>query len=354
MAAGGFDPRDGAGVDELTVRRIVPQRWRVPAPAARDLVRWPAEFGRRFIVFVDTEEEFDWSAPFSREARAVTATVAIPEAQRRFADRGVAPVYLADYPIAADERSAAILRAVIADGRSAVGAQLHPWVNPPDEEEVSPAASFAGNLPEALEAAKLDRLTDVITRAVGVRPVAFRAGRYGLGPATLRLLAARGYRLDGSMRSWFDYRADGGPDFAAIGPHAFRPAEADGVIELPPTTLFTGSLRSLGRSLHHAAGGVPFARGALARAGLLSRVPLTPEGVPIEEACEAVRVAVSDDVRVLSLSFHSPSLVPGHTPYVRDAADLAHFWRWWGAIFDTLASLDIQPVTLDELLAAAG
>lgn len=323
--------------------------WRVPPPAPGDLIRWPADFGRRFIVFVDTEEEFDWAAPFSREARSVETIAALPAVHRRFAARGVHPCYLCDYPVVADPAAAAVLRALAEEG-GAIGAQLHPWVNPPHDEEPSAHHSFAGNLPPGLEAAKLDRLTDAITAAVGQAPRVFRAGRYGLGPDTAALLAARGYRLDTSMRARFDYAADGGPDFRAIGADAFR---LGALVELPLTTIYTGAWRRHGPALHRRAASIPRGQGVLARAGLLSRVPLTPEGVPIAEACAAVRVAAAEGLPLLNFSFHSPSLVPGHTPYVRDPADLARFTGWWDTMLGLLERLGIRPITLDDLLDAA-
>lgn len=324
-------------------------RWRVAPPAPDALVRWPADFGPRFVVFVDTEEEFDWSAPFSREARSVAATAALPAMHRRFAARGVHPCYLCDYPVVADPAAAGVLRELAEEG-GAIGAQLHPWVNPPHEEKLSAWLSFAGNLPPALEAAKLERLTAAITGAVGQPPRIFRAGRYGLGPATIALLAAQGYRVDTSMRAHFDYGGAGGPDYRAIGSAPFR---IGGLLELPLTTVFTGRLRRHGAVLHHAAARLPRGPGLLARSGLLSRVPLTPEGVPIAEASEAVRIAVGEGLPLLNFSFHSPSLVPGHTPYVRDAADLARFHRWWDAMLGLLGRLGVQPVSIDELLDAA-
>ena len=324
-------------------------RWRVAPPAPDALVRWPADFGQRFVVLVDTEEEFDWSAPFSREARSVAAAAALPAMHRRFAARGVHPCYLCDYPVVADPAAAGVLR-VLAEEGGAIGAQLHPWVNPPHEEKPSAWLSFAGNLPPALEAAKLERLTAAITGAVGQPPRIFRAGRYGLGPATIALLAAQGYRVDTSMRAHFDYGGVGGPDYRAIGSAPFR---IGGLLELPLTTVFTGRLRRHGAALHHAAARLPRGPGLLARSGLLSRVPLTPEGVPIAEASEAVRIAVGEGLPLLNFSFHSPSLVPGHTPYVRDAADLERFHRWWDAMLDLLGRFGVQPVSIDELLDAA-
>ncbi|WP_066781002.1 polysaccharide deacetylase family protein [Sphingomonas sp. CCH5-D11] len=328
--------------------------WRMPPPAPDQQIRWPATFGKRFIVFVDTEEEFDWGAPFSREGRSVQAIAALPDMHRRFGSRGVYPCYLCDHPVAADACAAEILRTLIADGRSAIGAQLHPWVNPPHDEKISARLSFAGNLPPALESAKLDVLTRTIVEAFGQAPLAFRAGRYGLGPHTLELLASRGFRLDTSVRSHHDYSAQGGPDFSAIGPGAFRCATSKPLIELPLTTVYTGALRAAGRRWQRVADHVPRGPGLLARTRLLSRVPLTPEGVSIGEACAAVRMAARDDLRLLTLSFHSPSLVPGHTPYVRDANDLSRFWTWWEVMFEELDRLGYAPATLAEVLQAAG
>ena len=77
-------------------------------------------------------------------------------------------------------------------GECDVGTQLHPWVNPPFDEAVTPANSFTGNLPVPLQRAKLHALTDAIEAATGMRPTVYRAGRYGIGRHTARLLARGG------------------------------------------------------------------------------------------------------------------------------------------------------------------
>ena len=58
-------------------------------------------------------------------------------------------------------------------------------------------------------------------------------------------------------------------------------------------------------------------------------------------------------MRAISFSFHSPSLEPGHTPYVRDAADLARFWTWWDGVLNLLAREGVQPASAEQLVAAA-
>lgn len=309
--------------------------------------------GARFVLLVDTEEEFDWSKPPSRAARSVTATGALPAAHRRFRAWGVPVTYMVSHPVATDPRAAGALGEVLAEGGAGIGTHLHPWVNPPFRDAAEPTTIYPGALPRSLEAAKLDVLTDAVERATGVRPRAYRAGRYGIGPATPGLLAARGYVLDSSVRARYDYRSDGGPDFQGLSSHATWSGLDGDLIELPLTTVFTGRWRRRGPVIYPRAARLRFASGALARLGLLSQVALTPEDMSAADAMEAVRVAVGEGVRVLNFAFHSPSLVPGNTPYVRDAIDRARFWRWWEAVLALLDRLDVRAAALDEVIAAA-
>lgn len=314
-------------------------------PDASARLRLPDDFGTRFILFGDAEEEFDWQAPFDRHATATTAFAALPAANARFASAGLVPCWLADWPVVDNPASAAILRALVEDGSATVGTQLHPWVSPPFSEEVGAHNSFTGNLPRALQAAKLAMLTDRIEATIGVRPVVYRAGRYGIGRDTAELLVAAGYRLDVSVRASFDYRNQGGPDFTRHPLWPYRIAEEFN--ELPLTTAFTGMLANwpgLFRAEH--------LRGTMARSGLLARVALTPEGVPVADAITAIDTLLDLGHRLFSLSFHTPSLVPGHTPYVRDARDLATFWRWWDGVFAHFARRGVLPAGLDDVLTA--
>ena len=323
-------------------------RYRLASPP--DPIVWRPGFAPRYTLFVDVEEQFDWNAPFERTRHSTSAMAAFPEAHARFREQGVALTCLVDYPIVDDPAAVGILRTVVADGRSEIGAQLHPWVNPPFGEPLTPAMSFAGNLPEGLEAAKLRFLTDTIATAFGRRPRAYRAGRYGVGPDTVATLTALGYRLDSSVRPGYDYSAEGGPDFSSSDP---RPCRVGALLSVPLSTLYVGALRGRGAALYRTLGRVPYARGVASRLGLLSRVALTPEDMPIAAALEAVTIAVGEGVELLNFAFHSPSFVPGNTPYVRDAADLRTFHDWWSAMLTRLDRLGVRNASLDEILENA-
>lgn len=324
-------------------------------PAASDLVELAADERSRFWVTIDTEEDFDWAAPFARTGYGLASVPALADCQSYFARAHVNPIYLVDWPIVADDRAVAILGAAQTDGDCEIGAQLHPWVTPPHDEDVNARNSYTGNLPTDLQRAKMTALRDAIRDRFGVSPTVYRAGRYGLGPDSANMLAELGFRCDTSVRTGFDYRAGHGPDYRGASLHPWWVRTSAGpVLEMPVTTVFGGLLGGAGRRVYHrVARNGTHAGAALARLGLVERIALTPEGIPAERACKAIDIAVDLRLPVLNFSFHSPSLQPGNTPYVRSQPDLDLFYRWWDVVLDHLARRGVEATTAAAILARA-
>ncbi len=321
-------------------------------PGQPEFVRFEEGFGQRFVVTVDTEEEFDWTAPLDRHRHSIDTIPEIARFQQFCEGYGVVPIYLIDYPIAASPAISEVLADAVAAGRAEIGIQLHPWVNPPHVEDVNQHNSYAGNLPPELEAEKFRLLRDTIEKRFDKAPLIYRAGRYGTGANTAAMLAEAGVAIDTSVRSLFDYSASGGPNYRD---HPLSPYWIDrqnGLLELPVTTLFCGPLRRLGPALYPLFWRNPRLRGAMARAGLLERIPLTPEGVPVKSALRGIDQAIASALPVLVFSFHSPSLAPGYTPYVRTANDLGAFYQWWRQVFDRLAQRGVKPASAAEVIAS--
>src|SRR5215471_19277218 len=85
----------------------------------------------RLFTVVDTEEEFDWNAPFSRANTSVAAIRQIGRLQSVLSRYGVKPTYVVDFPIASQPEGYRPLKELADGGAARVGAHLHPWVNPP-------------------------------------------------------------------------------------------------------------------------------------------------------------------------------------------------------------------------------
>jgi len=322
----------------------------VPPPEAR--ARFRSGFGQRFLLTVDTEEEFDWDGPIAREGFSLDHIPRLRKFQQFCESEGVSPLYLIDWPIATSSLAADILKDPVREGKAEVGIQLHPWVNPPFDEDVSEHNSFAGNLPPELERAKFRRLRDTIEERFDTLPLVYRAGRYGVGPHTADVLRECGVAIDTSVRAKFNYSAGGGADFRRHPLHPYWLGDTRRLLELPLTTVFWGLLRKQGDWLHPILWRVPSLRGVLAKLGLLERIPLTPEGVSVEEAIRGIDIAIDDGLPVLVLSFHSPSLRPGHTPYVREDRDLDALYDWWRRVFAYLEQRGVRPTTAKEIVDA--
>ena len=325
-----------------------------------ETAKYPRDAGPFLLVIVDTEEEFDWQT-FSRSACNVGSIQHQVRAQRIFDRYGVVPTYAVDYAVAAQEEGYGPLREFLKDGRCGIGAHLHPWVTPPFEEEVSARNSFPCNLSIDLELRKLAALTEVISRNFGVRPVLYKAGRYGADAETTMALEALHYEIDCSMLPWTDLTQQSGPDFHGCTSDLYWFGEGSMLLEIPLTTGLVGGLQWAGQSVYRWLD-TPQARrfrvmGAFARAGLLDRIRLTPEGTTLGEAKRVSRILLDHyGQRVFTITYHSPSLEPGNTPYVRSETDLADFLRWIEGylefFFGELGGVGSTPAEVFRLAAA--
>jgi hypothetical protein len=304
-------------------------------------------------VVIDTEEEFDWRKPFSREHTGVAHVRHLTQHNRLYERFGLKPTYVVDHPVAAAPEAYTPLRELAASGVCEVGAHLHPWVNPPFIEEVGLTNSFPGNLPAALEREKLRLLGEVIQKNIGLKPTVYRAGRFGIGPATAETLIDLGYQVDTSVVPRTDFRSMKGPDFTRweSGPRWFRDTR---LLEVPVTADWIGPLSGVEPVLRGVfASGIGRQLklgGVLARSRLLERIRLTPEGMSFSDLRRLVLAMYGAGHRVFNLIYHSPSVVAGNTPYVRSEAERTSFQATIERFLDFfLGELGGSAITLSEL-----
>jgi len=215
---------------------------------SKKFIRFSVDARPILLIAVHTEEEFDWSKPFDRLNTSVTHMPELVRLHDTFLKHGAFGTYLIDYPVASDEASVGILSKILTTGSAAIGAHLHPWVNPPFAETVCPHNSYPGNLSRELEKDKLRTLTTQIERHLGERPKAYLAGRYGFGEHSLSVLQELQYRMDLSGVAMGDFRGDGGPDFRSLDNSCFWEG-IPSILRVPHTTADIGLLCRNGRRL---------------------------------------------------------------------------------------------------------
>ena len=306
-----------------TTSPVLPQPGSLFSRAYTPVLPDPASPPTLFVV-VDTEAEFDWRKPFSRQLTAVSAMDDIERGQAVFDRYGLRPIYVVDYPVATQPRGYSRLNSIMQRDGCAIGAHLHPWTTPPFEEEVSARNSYPGNLPPELEERKLATLTAAIRDAFDISPVFYKAGRYGFGPSTPDALVRHGLRVDFSVLPGADLRRRGGPDFRRLESVPYRIADTS-ILSVPMTRSYVGaapSLRRVGEAAQGRAWSKPlYVNAVLARTRLAETITLTPEGVTAAEQIRMLRAMLERGTRQFVLHYHSPSLSPGHTPYARNGAE---------------------------------
>ncbi len=312
----------------------------------------------QLLVVVDTEETFDWAAPFDRDSTDTKAMSEIGRGQDLCEAAGLAPTYVVDYPVASDARAMGRLSKYQADKRATIGAHLHSWVSPPFEEVVNTTNSYQGNLPIPLEKKKLYALRKRIEENSGTVPVIHKAGRYGFGWGTTKNLLELGFSVDLSASPGFDMTGDGGPNHDRISNAPLWLDDRRSLLSIPGTGGFVGLLRGMGPALQNCADsslGLKFrATGILSRLCFMERIRLSPEGFNLEEMKKLTYSLLNQGEKVFTLTYHSPSLDVGCTPYVRDKHDLKEFLgkmkNYFRFFFDELGGRPAAPLSLLEEL----
>jgi hypothetical protein len=147
--------------------------------------------------------------------------------------------------------------------------------------------------------------------------------------APRELLADLGFRIDLSTSPGFNWSGDGGPDYTRYSNDPYWIRGRHDILEIPTTGGYFGPLRRAGLALTPVDNVRPRLEspfGAyLRKLRLARRAMLTPEGFRLVDLQALAEALLAQGTRVLTLSFHSPSAHPGHTPFVRSQAELAAF-----------------------------
>ena len=315
------------------------------------------------IVSIDTEED-NWY----RTRQVTCENIRELLRQEAFFDRlGVRPTYFTTYQVARHGWAARVIQEVAASDRAEVAAHLHPWNTPPLTEACTPRHSMLKNLPAELQHAKLRALTLELEQVFGAAPTSFRAGRYGVGRETVAALLDCGYRVDSSVTpfvSWEEF--DDGPSFVgapldvyrlAPGREVTEPAEDGPLTEVPLSCGFSRTPFTRWQRVRGALDRPSLRRfhllGIAARAGICKRIVLSPELASARDLLTLSRRLLEQGVRHLHLSWHSPSLKPGLSPFTSSHADVDRLFGTVETYLEQLSQLTpLRFVTVSEAAEA--
>ncbi|MBX3230901.1 MAG: hypothetical protein KIT84_36190 [Labilithrix sp.] len=248
--------------------------------------------------------------------------------QPLFASYGAKPTYLVSPEVIRDARSAEELTNIGAGCE--LGAHLHGEYAEPGAWEPEVTRDFQRDYEGDIEKRKLTYLTDQFIRTFQHQPVSFRAGRFGIGPRTIRILEDLGYSVESSVTPNVDWSKAGSPGltFADAPTQPYRPDPDDPtrpgsstILEIPITIRprFLNLLPGIGKKL-----GPRWLRPTWTSGEALVRLAE-------DEIGEARRATPGRPV-VLNAMLHNTEVIPDASPY----ADAEHDAR---AILDRLRVL---------------
>jgi hypothetical protein len=285
-------------------------------------------------VSIDTEED-NWGC--YQASGATTRNIEhLRELQDVLARWGARPTYLVNRPPLLSAPAVRVLGELAQRPDVEIGGHCHPWNTPPSTDEGAESSMMCG-LPLETNRAKVAEVTRLIRQELGVTPCTFRAGRWGFGPTVSEALASQGYIVDASVTPFLDWSAEGGPDYSEIPCRPYRfdptrpfhPDSGGSMVEIPTTVAFLrGNQRILPlvrRLLERSRWRRLRIIGILDGIGLLRRRWLSPEVTRAQDLVQLAAACQRSGLPVLDLTFHSCTLLPGATPFVRTADDRKRF-----------------------------
>lgn len=287
----------------------------------------------RFLVTIDTEEEREWGSAYEDHSQYTVENIKyLPALQEVFNKHGVVATYLIDYPVAVNEAAMQILNGFRRGQNAEIGTHLHPWVNPPYEEERTVANSFTHNLPPELQYKKMKMLTEAIAQSTGEQPKTYRAGRYGFDESTVPVLLELGYTVDTSVVPFRQAKMKFEPGFGylpSIEPYFLdeknvRQAGKSKLYEVPLTVGFN---RPIAKWLAARYTSLPNigARRLLKKAFGLDLYWLRPSYANLRQMIELSEQQIRNGATVLNMMFHSNELMPMGSKYNKTNEDVQRY-----------------------------
>lgn len=275
------------------------------------------------LVTVDTEEAFDWNATFCKiEYNIDNLFIYHKKFQDFYQRHHVQTILAVSYPLLDDDKSVELLKEIFSKKLALSAIHLHPWVTPPHKETRNAFNSYAGNLPFELEEQKIITMCEIFEARLGIRPKIYKAGRYGIGKNTSKILEKLGFEYDLSYLSGRNFSYDGGPDQRHITDEYFK---TNNITHIPVTGGFLGDfshIKFLQNLVLKEKIGFLKVRGLLSRLRWCEFINLTPENMPLEEMELLTQDLYQKGREIFQLSFHSSSFLAGYLPHAQTEEDV--------------------------------
>ena len=281
---------------------------------------------------IDTEEDGAWDGKYPRHDECTVKNVAYLQSFQNFCNRlGVLPTYLIDFPVANNKESISVLKSFSDQKNCEIGSHVHSWCNPPYEAENNIRNTFLNNLPQDLQLKKLKVLTEAIEDNFSIKPVSYRAGRYGFDASSIPVLEELEYKVDTSIVPFRNVKNVDEPSFGKVQLEPFfldyKDISHEGnssILEIPITVEFTRRIPGFLKSIYPDFPDIGFRR-LLRKFFDVDLIWLRPSYASLNQMIKLVDSVIASQNTVLNMMFHSSELMPGGSPYNETPEDVSNF-----------------------------
>jgi hypothetical protein len=297
---------------------------------------------KSLCITIDTEPDCDVHWMRSDPLTFESVLSGIGSLLRPIWDRyKIKPVYFISPEVIGDDDCCAALKIEMELGAE-IGAHLHSEYIEPQKKYDTFAGTSSKQYPcfscsTEIEFAKIRNLTELIAEKLGVRPVSYRAARYGADLDTIKSLEKLQYKVDSSVTPEIDWSSQNGPD------HSKAPKQPYFIS--PDDYYLQGNSKILEVPITISRKRAPF----LPNKWLFYRW-LRPTHMTVTEMKMLANEFVAyHDTPVLNMMFHSMELVPKKTPFVRTGIGLKMYLSRLEKIIKYLTDKGFKSKTLSEI-----
>lgn len=302
-------------------------------------------------VTIDTEPDCDIHWRRSNPLTFSSVLYGIPELLRPIWNRyGIKPTYFVSPEVIMNVECCEVFKKEIELG-SEVGAHLHSEYIEPEKKYNSVSGTISDEFPcfahdSKTEFEKIKTLTYLIESKVGIKPISYRAGRYGADLDTINSLIKLEYRIDSSITPHINWSNKGGPDHSrgleqpywVSQKDYYKENKANKKILEVPITIGNKRFGYFGKYLPDS--------------GLFYNW-LRPTHMTVFEMKKLIKNYIekykNEEVVVLNMMFHSMEIIPKATPYVRGGIDQKLFLKRLEKVLNWLKCIETTQVTLKDL-----
>jgi hypothetical protein len=312
----------------------------------------------KVIVTIDTEEAWDWSAPYPTSDFSVEHISRLGEFQSVCDQYAIRPTYFTNHAVMADSMASKVMAELAKHEGVEVGMHVHPWATPPYRigHAVTSRDTYLHNAATDDIRARLQAVYLALGKA-GIRPTSFRGGRYSSGGEIHRFLHEKGFIAECSVVPHTAWNEEGAPDFRHrnLYPVRLEPAQSGGspLWEIPLSMGFTrrpfGTWAAAFRLIESTSLRHLRLIGIAERLGLLRRVWLNFEVNDPYDWTPFLLLLQRMNVPCVTFTVHSSSLFAGPGPYTRTPEDEKRIFGQIARVFQRLNELrEFEPATATE------